>query len=139
MAMPRMAAYLWAFPTTCVGLMFIPVAWLGGGRVQVVRGVIEVHGRWIAFFLQHCVSFPGGASAMTLGHVVIGRDQHCLDCSRDHERVHVRQCERWGPLFIPAYLLASLVAGLCGRDAYLDNPFEREAYGRFADIRNKFE
>jgi hypothetical protein len=66
---------------------------------------------------------------MTLGHVVIGRDRDCLDHSRAHERIHVRQAERWGPLFIPAYLLASLFAKLRGRDAYRDNPFEREAYG----------
>jgi hypothetical protein len=32
---------------------------------------------------------------MTLGHVVIARDQDLLDLTRAHERVHVRQCERW--------------------------------------------
>ena len=66
---------------------------------------------------------------MTLGHVVIARDEHLLEETRAHERVHVRQCERWGPLFIPAYLAASLVLWLVGRRAYEDNPFEREAYG----------
>ena len=65
---------------------------------------------------------------MTLGHVVIGRDQQSLDVSRKHERAHVRQCERWGPLFIPAYLGCSLVLLLCRRDAYHENPFEIEAY-----------
>jgi len=67
---------------------------------------------------------------MTLGHVVLGRDELLLDLTRDHERVHVRQCERWGPLFIPAYLLASLWVKLRGGRPYEDNPFEREAYGR---------
>ena len=42
--------------------------------------------------------------------------------------VHVRQCERWGPLFIPAYLVASAVLWCRGRDFYEENPFEREAY-----------
>jgi hypothetical protein len=67
---------------------------------------------------------------MTLGHVVIGRNEACLDRSRAHERVHVRQCERWGPLFIPAYALASGVVLLRGGRPYLDNPFEREAFER---------
>ena len=42
--------------------------------------------------------------------------------------VHVRQCERWGPLFLPAYGVASLVAWARGKRPYLDNRFEREAY-----------
>jgi hypothetical protein len=45
---------------------------------------------------------------MTLDHVVIARDRDSLESTRDHERVHVRQCEVWGPLFVPAYLAASL-------------------------------
>ncbi len=45
-----------------------------------------------------------------------------------HERIHVRQVERWGPLFLPAYVLASVVAQARGLDAYRDNPFEREAF-----------
>jgi hypothetical protein len=127
--MKRALIYLWTFPTTFVGLLFLPLALIGGGGVHVVRGVLEIHGRWIELFLRRCVPIPGGASAMTLGHVVIGRNQQCLDMSRDHERVHVRQCERWGPLFIPAYLLSSLVLLIWGRDAYRENPFEEEAYG----------
>ncbi len=64
---------------------------------------------------------------MTLGHVIIGRDTHCLDCCRDHEQAHVRQAERWGPAFIPAYLLASGWAWARGRHYYVDNWFERDA------------
>jgi hypothetical protein len=124
----RLLVYLWTLPTTCVGLLLAPLALLSGGKLRIVDGVLEIQGPLVAFFLRRCVPIPGGASAMTLGHVVIGRDQHCLDSSRDHERVHVRQCERWGPLFIPVYLLASLMVKLRGGDAYRDNPFEREAY-----------
>ena len=40
-------------------------------------------------------------------------------CWRAHERVHVRQCETWGPLFVPAYLTASLWAVWRGRNFYL--------------------
>jgi hypothetical protein len=124
----RLLIYLWTLPTTCVGLLFAPVVLLSGGKLHVIEGVLEIHGPLVSLFLRRCVPIPGGASAMTLGHVVIGRDQQCLDGSREHERVHVRQCERWGPLFIPAYLLASVFVKLRGGDAYLDNPFEREAY-----------
>jgi hypothetical protein len=122
-------AYLWGAPTTAIGLLFVPAALLTGGGIQVVDGVLEVYGGFVSFFLRRCTLLPGGASAMTLGHVVIGRDRDCLEWSRDHERVHVRQCERWGPLFIPAYVGASVLVACRGGNAYRDNPFEREAYG----------
>lgn len=125
--MPRLILYLWALPTTCLGLPFLALAWLSGGRVRVVGGVIEAHGKGLATLLRWA-PISGGASAMTLGHIVIGCSAECLDQTRDHERIHVRQVERWGPLFIPAYFIGSLTAKMRGRDAYLDNPFEREAY-----------
>lgn len=125
-----MISYLWALPTTMLGLIFVPIAMLTRGGVRVVSGVIEVHGGAVALFLRHCTLLPYGASAMTLGHVVLGRDRQLLDQTRDHERVHVRQAERWGPLFIPAYVLASVVQWARGKRAYDDNPFEREAFDR---------
>ena len=125
----RLLAYAWAFPTTLLGLFFVPEAWFTG-RVRCVNGVLEVHGRLARFFLTHCTLLEGGASAMTLGHVVLARDQQLLDATRQHERVHVRQCERWGPLFIPAYIVFGAVAWFRGLRAYEDNPFEREAYGK---------
>ena len=76
------------------------------------------------------------AAAMTLGHVIMGCDQECLDHSRDHEHVHVRQYEAAGPLFIPAYLGASVWCWWRGFDTYYDNPFEREAYGEDEKRRN---
>jgi len=66
--------------------------------------------------------------AITLGHVVLGRTNAALDLSRDHEAIHVGQYERWGPLFIPAYLICSLILFVRGRDPYRDNPFEKAAY-----------
>ena len=120
--------YLWALPNTLLGLVLVPPTLLFGGRARIVEGVLEVHGPLLAALLRRVVPVPGGAAAMTLGHVVIGRDQHVLDFTRDHERVHVRQCERWGPAFIPAYLLAGAWAWVRGRGAYRGNYFEREAY-----------
>jgi len=124
----RFWVYLWALPTTGVGLAVTLLTILTGGHARWHTGVLEVYGGFASFFLRRLVPLPGGASAMTLGHVVIARDPACHTQSRAHERIHVRQCERWGPLFIPAYLLSSLALKLRGRDAYRDNPFEREAY-----------
>ena len=64
---------------------------------------------------------------MTLGHVILGRNALCLDVLRDHEQAHVRQVERWGAAFIPAYLAASLLAWRSGGHYYRDNWFERDA------------
>ena len=64
---------------------------------------------------------------MTLGHVILGRTEAALDVARRHEMVHVAQYERWGPAFGPAYLLCSLWQWTRGKDAYRDNPFERQA------------
>jgi hypothetical protein len=113
-----------------LGLLVVALACLKGGSVRVVDGVLEVHGGFATRLLKRGLPWVGSGAAMTLGHVVLGQDQHCLDHSRAHEHVHVRQYERWGPFFLPAYLLASFVQWLRGRDPYYDNPFEREAYDR---------
>ena len=119
---------IWALPTTLWGLLATLLTLLTGGRARLVQGVLETHGGFARFLLTRLVPLPGGATAMTLGHVVIARDAASHDRARSHERIHVRQCERWGPFFIPAYLLASLWVKIRGGDAYLDNPFEREAF-----------
>ena len=126
----RVLAYVWALPTTVVGLPFLALALLTGGGVQLHTGVLEVYGGWVAWLLRHGTLVRGGASALTLGHVVLGRDRAALERTRGHERSHVRQCERWGPAFIPAYLAVGAWLLLRGRDAYRDNPFEREAFER---------
>jgi hypothetical protein len=118
--------YAWAGPNTLLGLMLGLMA-LGGGRAALVRGVLEVHGPALRWMLRHLTLVPGGAAAITFGHVVIGTDAAALELTRAHERVHVRQYERWGPLFIPAYLAAGLWMMVRGRHPYLENPFEREA------------
>jgi hypothetical protein len=130
MILVRLLKYLWALPNTCIGLLFLMPAILSGGRIEFIQGCLEIRGGIVAFFLRRCTLLPNGASAMTLGHVILGQNALVLDMARDHEHVHVRQCERWGPFFIPAYLIASLIAWAKRRDPYLDNPFEREAYGR---------
>jgi hypothetical protein len=120
--------YLWASPTTLVGVLLMLLALASGGRVRRVAGVLEVDGGLASSLLRRL-----RASAMTLGHVVLAVDAAAHDLSRAHERVHVRQCERWGPLFLPAYAVASLAAWLRGGHYYFDNRFEREAYGQPED------
>lgn len=122
---PTFLRYLWAGPTTAVGLWAMLLALFSGGRVRRVNGVLEVHGGLAARLLRRC-----GVSAMTLGHVVLAVDDEAHELARAHERVHVEQCERWGPLFLPVYGLASLAAWLRGGHIYFDNRFEREAYGK---------
>jgi hypothetical protein len=123
-----LCARLWALPATLIGLVALPLALLGGGRVRLVHGVIEAHGGLLAHLLRHGVPIARGAAAMTVGHIVLGRNDECLTACRDHERVHVRQYERWGPFFLPAYFLASAIAALGGGHYYRDNWFERAAF-----------
>lgn len=124
----RVLAVIWASPTTLVGALALGVAVITGGRAALVDGVFEAHGGWLRWMLERFPVGRGGVAAVTLGHIVLGASAAALTGTRDHERVHVAQCERWGPLFLPAYALASLWARLRGRDPYRDNPFEREAF-----------
>jgi hypothetical protein len=110
--------------------MLVALAALVHGRVSVVDGVVEVSGPVVAWMLRHLLPLSGGAAALTLGHVVLGRDDAALTATRAHERVHVAQYERWGPLFLPAYLLTSMWALARGRHPYYENVFEREAVSR---------
>jgi hypothetical protein len=123
----RLLGYVWALPNTLLGLLMVPLALMAGGRTRRASGVLEVQGGGAAWLLRHAIPLRGGAAALTLGHVVVGRDDADLERTRSHERVHVRQCERWGPFFIPAYLVAGLLAVLRGGHAYRDNWFEVEA------------
>lgn len=111
----RVAGYLWAAPLTATGLL---LGALSRTRPQLRDGVLLFSGvrgvggrmlRWRGF------------AAATLGHTVITAHEPSARLLR-HELVHVRQAERWGPLFVPLYL-----AGLL-RYGYRRNPFERAAY-----------
>ena len=123
--MPKILRYLWASPATLVGLVAALPCILSGGRCRRMRGVLEVSGGIVVGRLRRF-----GFAAITFGHVIIGLDEACLAGCRPHEHVHVRQYERWGLLFFPIYLGSSAWQWMRGRDPYLDNRFEREAYGR---------
>ncbi len=119
---------VWASPWTLCGLLLGSLAIATGGGAQRRGKVLEFWGGAAVWLLRHA-PIAAGAGAITFGHTVLGQTRGDLDRCRRHELVHVRQYERWGPLFVPAYLLSSLVLWLRGRDPYLENPFEREAYG----------
>ncbi len=119
-AMSRLLAYAWSCPTTLLGIA------AGLASLSVPRAtngiLLFTSGRGFAWwFLTR-----RGYTAITLGHVVLVTPKAATDVLA-HEMIHVRQGERWGPLFVPAYLLAMLALRLRGRHPYWDNPFEAEA------------
>lgn len=123
----RWLGLVWALPVSLVGALFALLARLSGGHYRVVRGVLEVSGGWPAQLLCRGFPFCGPAAAITLGHVVLGASQQALDKTRSHERVHVRQYERWGIVFVLAYPMAGVWAWIKGGNPYWDNAFERQA------------
>lgn len=125
--MNTLLAILWASPWTLFGLLHGAIGLATGGHVKRTGRVLEFWGGWVTVYLR---VFPliAGAAAVTFGHTILARDLDALETTRRHEMVHVRQYERLGPLFVPAYLLCWVALRLRGKDPYLDNPFEREAY-----------
>lgn len=116
--------YLWASPWSLVGALLA----IFFRRRYLVRGVLLAEGaRWPQ-------RIGWRYRAITFGHVVLAVDDLDRD-TLEHELVHVCQYERWGPLFVPAYLFASLRALAQGRHHYRDNPFEIAAHtlGRHRD------
>ena len=108
--------FLWAAPGTLLGLLLAPFF----KRRSVVHHVLLCEGAsWVR-------RLGWRYRAMTLGHVVLCVDD-IGDEVLDHELVHVRQWERWGPAFLVAYPLATLAALARGKHYYRDNRFEVEA------------
>jgi len=118
---------IWASPYTLIGLIVGGLGLCTGGHARVRGKIIEFYGGAVSWLIKR---LPAGqfTLALTLGHTVLGQTDAALDIARNHELVHVRQFERWGPLMGPAYLLCSLWMWCCGKRPYRDNPFEREAY-----------
>ncbi len=121
---------IWAFPNSLIGLLLGFTGVVFGGHVNWRQGCLEFHGPFVKGILRRAPIGGLGAMAITFGHTILGQTQAALDLTREHEQVHVRQYERWGPFFIPAYLMASLIAWLNGKDIYRGNVFEEEAYAK---------
>ena len=129
----RTVRYAWAAPYSLLGLALALFAVLLGARVRVRGGALEVGGGGLGKVVSHLPA-PIAFSAITFGHVILGVDTATLTAVRAHEQVHVRQYERWGPVFLPAYLLSSLWQLLRGRDPYRENHFEREAFAKASSV-----
>ena len=109
----RFVRYVWAAPWTAVGAAL----GLTFATRRIHRGVLLCEG----------ATWPRRLGwryrAITFGHAVLCVDR-IDDATFEHELVHVRQYEMWGPLFVPVYLFASIWARLRGGRAYADNRFE---------------
>ena len=126
--------WLWASPASVLGLLIGLVGLCSGGTVRRIGPTLEFWGGAVTGLMNSRLVHARG---MTLGHVILGVAGPTLEQIRSHEWVHVRQYERWGPVFIPAYLIASGWLWIAGRDPYWENPFEVEAYD--ADRRDSTE
>jgi hypothetical protein len=114
-ALTRLSAYAWAAPLTAAGLL---VGAVSNSAPRLHDGaLLFAHAGGLAGWMLRWRRFK----AATLGHVIIALDEPSEELLV-HELTHVRQAERWGPLFAPLYL-----AGLV-RYGYRYNPFERAAY-----------
>ncbi len=122
----RAIGYAAALPVTALAAAAVPFVLASGGRARVRDGVLEASGGLLAPVLARANPWFV-ISAITFGHVVLAADARALEATRDHERVHVAQYERFGALFPLVYLAASLAAVARGGGAYRDNAFEREA------------
>lgn len=112
-------ARAWALPGTILGLL------LGATTLtppSVRDGVLVFRSR-SGFAALHARL---GFGAITFGHVVIA-SARLEGASWRHELVHVRQWERWGPLMLVAYPLASV-------RGYRRNPFETAARREARDV-----
>lgn len=122
----RIVRYAWAAPCTAVGLATTFVALLTGGSARIQSGVIEV----ALSRIERASRVPFGA--ITLGHVILGRNARILEELRSHELVHVKQYELWGLFFFLAYPASSLYQVLRGRNPYWFNYFEVQCRERCA-------
>jgi len=122
----RLLCYLWAAPCSLAGLTIAIPALLLGAKARFRDGTLQVVGGGLATGLAR---LPTRLTllAITNGHVIYAVSEQAMVAYRAHELVHVRQYERWGPLFPMLYLGSSLVQKWQGRDPYFANRFEREA------------
>jgi hypothetical protein len=111
---PTWLGFAWTSPNTLLGLL------LGALTFQVPRlesGLIVFDRvpRGLTWLMPRL-----GRSAMTVGFVILSsvRMEGRLLA---HERHHVQQYMRWGPLFIPVYFLLAIPFG------YRRHPMERAA------------
>lgn len=118
--------HLWALPCSLIGFAATLALLSMGGRARWARGALEVTYRER---LAHCGPRARALPfrAIVFGHVILSVSAEELLRLGPHERVHVAQYGRWGPVFLLAYPLSSLWQWLRRRHPYRDNAFEVQA------------
>lgn len=121
--------FLWASPCTAVGLVLAAVPLALGGKIRWSSGALEVTWRHT---LDSCGRLAGRLPfrGIVFGHVILAVTDEDLRTIGPHERVHVAQYERWGPLFFLVYAASSLWQLINGRNPYWHNHFEVQARER---------
>ena len=117
---------LWASPCSAVGVVLAGIPLLAGGQARWSSGALEVTYRETEEScgrLARMLPFRG----IVFGHVILAVTRSELLSIGPHERIHVQQYERWGPLFFFAYGASSVWQFLQGRSVYRDNYFEVQA------------
>jgi len=99
---------LWAGSCTLLGFLLAGLLAVraGGAHWQRLDGVWECT-------LRRPLRLP--FEAIALGELVIAVDSQAMQRLRRHERVHVEQARRWGPLFLAAYPLGAWAAEIQAR------------------------
>jgi hypothetical protein len=108
----RTAQRLWAAPCSAIGLALGAWPLVLSGKAAWSDGALEV-------------TYRIGRSGHVRASSPVTREE--LQQIGAHERVHVAQYERWGPLFFLAYGASGLWQLLNGRRPYWDNAFEVQA------------
>jgi hypothetical protein len=122
----KFAKVLWALPCTGIGLALGCFVLAAGGSARWSAGALEVTYRRCTAQcgrLARVLPFRG----IVFGHVILAVTREELVAIGPHERIHVRQYERWGPAFFVAYVACSLWQLLRGQNPYWHNYFEVQA------------
>lgn len=112
--MPTWLGFIWTLPNTAIGVVLglftLQVPRLADGALVFDRGPRGL--TWMMWRLHR--------TAMTVGFVILSAEP-VEGTLLAHERHHIGQFMRWGPLFIPVYFL------LAARYGYTNHPMERAA------------
>jgi hypothetical protein len=113
--------FVWTLPNTLLGLL---AGALTFQRPRIVEGAL-VFDRGPRGLTAVMRAFD--RAAMTVGYVIVSSEPVEGTLLR-HEVEHIRQYERWGPFFIPVYLLLAIPYG------YRRHPMELAAMRASGEI-----
>jgi hypothetical protein len=114
--------FVWTLPNTVLGLL---AGALTLQRPRVVEGalVFDRSARGLTAVMRSL-----DRTAMTVGYVIVSSEPVKGTLLR-HEQHHIAQYRRWGPFFIPVYLLLAIPYG------YRRHPMELAAMRAAGEIR----